>query len=76
MASVGDDWQTNPATQIKWGLGYIKGRYRTPCKAWAHSQARAGTDRTLTAGCVGRPHTPPSSFRVRIAAEVAAVADT
>ncbi|MER7457087.1 lytic transglycosylase domain-containing protein [Micromonospora sp. NPDC126480] len=38
MGSVADDWQTNPATQIKWGLGYIKGRYGTPCKAWAHSQ--------------------------------------
>jgi uncharacterized protein YabE (DUF348 family) len=34
MASAGADWQTNPATQIKWGLGYIKGRYTTPCGAW------------------------------------------
>jgi hypothetical protein len=39
MASAGSDWQTNPATQIKWGLGYIKGRYGTPCSAWAHSQS-------------------------------------
>lgn len=38
MASVGADWQTNPATQITWGLGYIAGRYGTPCGAWAHSQ--------------------------------------
>ncbi len=38
MATVGDDWETNPATQIKWGLGYIKGRYGSPCKAWQHSQ--------------------------------------
>ena len=38
MASVADDWRTNPATQIKWGLGYIKGRYGDPCGAWAHSQ--------------------------------------
>ncbi|HEX7745143.1 MAG TPA: transglycosylase SLT domain-containing protein [Micromonosporaceae bacterium] len=38
MATVGDDWETNPATQIKWGLGYIKDRYGTPCDAWAHSQ--------------------------------------
>src|SRR5690606_12048758 len=36
MASAGADWQTNPATQIKWGLGYIKGRYGTPCGAWGH----------------------------------------
>lgn len=39
MASAGADWQTNPATQIKWGLGYIKGRYGTPCSAWGHSQS-------------------------------------
>lgn len=37
MATVGDDWEYNPATQILWGLGYIKNRYGTPCKAWAHS---------------------------------------
>jgi hypothetical protein len=39
MASAGPDWQTNPATQIKWGLEYIKGTYGSPCAAWAHSQA-------------------------------------
>jgi hypothetical protein len=39
MASAGPDWQTNATTQIKWGLGYIKGRYGTPCGAWAHSQS-------------------------------------
>ncbi|MEV0897626.1 lytic transglycosylase domain-containing protein [Actinoplanes sp. NPDC049802] len=38
MASVADDWKTNPATQIKWGLRYIEGRYNTPCGAWGHSQ--------------------------------------
>ncbi|MGI5188160.1 ubiquitin-like domain-containing protein [Promicromonospora sp. CA-289599] len=37
MATVGSDWLTNPATQIEWGLGYISGRYGTPCSAWAHS---------------------------------------
>ncbi|MFI5845150.1 lytic transglycosylase domain-containing protein [Catenuloplanes sp. NPDC051500] len=37
MASVADDWQTNPATQVIWGLGYIKGRYSTPCAALTHS---------------------------------------
>ncbi len=30
MASAGADWQTNPATQIKWGLGYIKEQVRDP----------------------------------------------
>ena len=38
MAKFGDDWETNPATQIKWGLDYIEGRYDTPCGAWEHSQ--------------------------------------
>lgn len=40
MASAGDDWRTNPATQITWGLGYIEGRYGTPCSAWSHSVAK------------------------------------
>ena len=39
MASAGSDWETNPATQIKWGLGYIEGRYDTPCGAWSHSES-------------------------------------
>jgi hypothetical protein len=39
MKSAGADWATNPATQIEWGLGYIKDRYSTPCKAWAHSES-------------------------------------
>ena len=34
MASAGSDYLTNPATQIKWGLGYIKDVYGTPCSAW------------------------------------------
>jgi hypothetical protein len=38
MESAGSDWETNPVTQIKWGLGYIEGRYGTPCEAWAHSE--------------------------------------
>ena len=39
MASAGPDWQTNPTTQIKWGLGYIKSVYGTPCGAWSHEEA-------------------------------------
>ena len=38
MASAGPNWQTNASTQIKWGLGYIKGRYGSPCNAWAFWQ--------------------------------------
>jgi len=40
MATVGADWQTNPATQITWGLNYISGRYGTPCGAWSSFQAQ------------------------------------
>jgi hypothetical protein len=39
MASAGPNWESNPTTQITWGLGYISGRYGTPCGAWAHSQS-------------------------------------
>jgi hypothetical protein len=39
MASAGADWQTSPATQIRWGLGYIKAMYGSPCGAWAHEQS-------------------------------------
>jgi hypothetical protein len=39
MASAGPNWQTSAETQIKWGLGYIKGRYGNPCSAWSHSRA-------------------------------------
>ncbi|KFI90845.1 CHAP domain protein [Bifidobacterium saguini DSM 23967] len=33
MASAGDDWKDNAATQIKWGLDYIRGRYGSPSAA-------------------------------------------
>ena len=39
MSSVGADWQTNPATQIKWGLNYMNERYDSPCGAWSFWQA-------------------------------------
>jgi hypothetical protein len=39
MASSGPDWQTDAATQIRWGLTYIHGRYGSPCGAWAHEEA-------------------------------------
>lgn len=39
MARSGSDWRTNPVTQIKWGLGYIKSRYGSPCTAWGNSQS-------------------------------------
>jgi hypothetical protein len=39
MASAGADWATNAATQIRWGLGYIKATYGSPCAAWARELA-------------------------------------
>jgi hypothetical protein len=39
MAAAGPDWQTNPYTQIKWGVGYIDATYGDACGAWAHEEA-------------------------------------
>lgn len=39
MAASGPDWQSNPATQIAWGLAYIAGSYGSPCAAWSHSES-------------------------------------
>ncbi|MEV0737484.1 transglycosylase SLT domain-containing protein [Streptomyces sp. NPDC050549] len=40
-SSAGSDWQTNPATQIKWGLNYMDSRYGSPCEAWSFWQANS-----------------------------------
>lgn len=34
MASAGKDWETNPATQIQWMIGYVNDRYGGACEAW------------------------------------------
>ena len=39
MASAGPYWRTNATTQIRWGLRYIKSRYGSPARAWAHELA-------------------------------------
>jgi hypothetical protein len=42
MASAGADYMTNPATEIRWGLGYVANTpygTHTPCGAWAHEEA-------------------------------------
>lgn len=36
MKKYGKDYKTNCKVQIKWGLDYIKKRYKTPTKAWKH----------------------------------------
>ncbi len=40
MGTAGSDWQTNPATQISWGLAYIESSYSTPCGAWSAWQSK------------------------------------
>jgi len=40
MASEGSDWETNPKTQIRWGLRYISQRYENPCNAWNFFQRK------------------------------------
>lgn len=35
---MGKGWRTNARVQIRWGLKYIKGRYKTPCRALKHSK--------------------------------------
>ncbi|AAO44539.1 unknown [Tropheryma whipplei str. Twist] len=37
MKVAGDDWRTNPKTQVSWGLRYISARFGNPCGAWEHS---------------------------------------
>lgn len=39
MSSAGPNWRTSARTQILWGLRYIKGRYGSPARAWAHELA-------------------------------------
>ena len=39
MASAGANWQTDAATQISWGLSYIRAAYGSPCAAWSHEEA-------------------------------------
>lgn len=44
MASAGADWKTNAATQIRWGLSYIKGTYGSPSRVphWSPNGPTAG----------------------------------
>jgi len=44
---ITDDYLTNPITQIKWGLDYIKGRYKTPTRAWAFWRATVNRNASL-----------------------------
>jgi hypothetical protein len=39
-SKMGPGWESDPHVQIGWGLGYIAGRYGSPCEAWASSVDR------------------------------------
>ncbi len=39
MSSAGPRWQSSAATQIRWGMRYIKERYGSPRNAWDHEIA-------------------------------------
>lgn len=39
-SKMGAGWQGNAALQIRWGFGYVVGRYGDPCSALAHSDAQ------------------------------------
>ena len=33
-SKMGPGWETDPAVQIRWGIGYMVSRYGSPCGAW------------------------------------------
>ena len=39
MAGAGQDWRTNPATQIRWGLDVHQRQLRLPVQRLGHSQS-------------------------------------
>jgi hypothetical protein len=39
MAAFGRDWATNPRTQIRWLLWYVRSRFGGPCQALAYKRA-------------------------------------
>lgn len=38
MSSAGSHWRRNAHTQIRWGIGYVHGRYDGPCGAMRHKE--------------------------------------
>lgn len=40
MSSAGPDWRTNPETQLRWMIGYCRGRYGSVCGAAAARRAK------------------------------------
>ena len=51
MASEGDDWKTNPVTQIKWMIKYVNGRYggwKQALEFWGCTGTCRGITKTST----------------------------
>jgi hypothetical protein len=69
MAAAGPDWLTNPVTQIKWGLGYIRSTYGAPTRVplWSANGPLAGYQGYAEGGVVGGDarHKKPVDPRVR-----------
>jgi outer membrane biosynthesis protein TonB len=38
MATVGADWRTDPLTQVRWMIGYVRDAYGSACGAWSFWQ--------------------------------------
>jgi hypothetical protein len=55
MAAAGADWLTNPATQIRWGLGYIRSTYGSPTHVplWSAAGPLPGYQGYAEGGVVG-----------------------
>jgi len=82
MQLAGADWMTNAATQIKWGLSYIRENYGSPEQAWAHSVRTGWYDdegilppgRTVAMNGTGRNEyvskTPPGGGGITVAVTV------
>jgi len=82
MMLAGADWMTNAATQIKWGLSYIRQTYGSPEQAWAHSVRTGWYDdegvlppgRTVAMNGTGRNEyvskTPPGGGGITVAVTV------
>ena len=41
MATVGADWRTNPLTQVRWMIGYVRDAYGSACGAWSFWQVNS-----------------------------------
>lgn len=55
--SLPADYKTNAKTQVRVGLNYIRQRYGSPARAWAHSQSTGWYGNGMTGGLFTKPTT-------------------